>query len=68
MTKRIKFYLKHQEKTNCDRNYAISMGRSLLDQKYETKFLGIILDSEVNFKIHIKLVANKLNLGCFIDS
>lgn len=45
--------------------YQLDMGNIILETKSETKFLGLMLDSNITFKSHIELLAKKLNL-CLI--
>jgi hypothetical protein len=42
-------------------NYILNMGGNQLDNKLNTKFLGIELDSNITFKPHIVQICKKLN-------
>ena len=44
-------------------NYHIMMGTSVLNINNETKFLGLTLDSNIDFRLHLKSLAKKLNLN-----
>ena len=43
-------------------NFQINMSSQILEIKSETKFLGVILDKNIAFKLHIKELCLKLNL------
>ena len=44
-------------------NYHLMMGTSVLNINNETKFLGLTLDSNIDFRLHLKGLAKKLNLN-----
>ena len=45
----------------CDRNITISANNTLLEQKEECKFLGVVVDDQLNWKAHIKHISNKIS-------
>ena len=45
----------------CDRNITISANNTLLEQKTECKFLGVVVDDQWNWKAHIKHISNKIS-------
>ena len=44
----------------------ISYNGQVLDEVNNTKFLGIHMDSNMNWKIHIEQITHKLNVACFM--
>ena len=44
-------------------DFTLNMGQSILEINMETKFLGIVIDSNINFKSHLKSLCKKLNLN-----
>ena len=53
---------KAKRKKYREENYILYMGRSLLEHKTETKFLGITIDETITFKAHLKSLTKKLGL------
>ena len=49
--------------TNCRReqNVSISINNSEIDMVYKTKFLGVVIDSKLNWKDHVAMVKSKLS-------
>ena len=49
--------------TNCRRepNVNISINKCEIDMVYKTKFLGVVIDSKLNWKDHIAMVKSKLS-------
>ena len=47
--------------TNCrrDQNVNISMNNCEIDMVYKTKFLGVVIDSKLNWKYHAAMVKSK---------
>ena len=49
--------------TNCRReqNVNISINSCEMDMVYKTKFLGVVIDSNLNWKYHVAMVKSKLS-------
>jgi hypothetical protein len=41
--------------------YNITINNQLINRVYDTKFLGMYIDSQLNFKRHVKNLINKVN-------
>ena len=54
--------------TNCRReqNVNISINNCDIDMVYKTKFLGVVLDSKLNWKDHVAMVKSKLSISIAI--
>ena len=48
---------------NADQKFKVSIDGYLLEQVEHTKFLGVYVDSKLNWKTHIDYVANKISQG-----
>ena len=44
-----------------DRKIDIRVNNTVLEQKSECKFLGIIVDDDINWKSHIKYISSKIS-------
>ena len=47
-------------------NIQISIGNKLIDKVSETKFLGVIIDDQLNWQSHIKPIVTKLHKNYYI--
>ena len=47
-------------KRHCDKTILIKLDEYVIDRVYSTKFLGVVIDSELNWKEHIKKVKSKV--------
>ncbi len=57
--------IKFAPKTIAHVPLVISYKCQVLDEVNNTKFLGIHMDSNMNWKIHIEQITHKLNVACF---
>ena len=48
------------------RDFELTMGSSILHIKDETKFLGVKIDANINFKPHLRGLSKTLNLNIFM--
>ena len=48
---------------NCwmEQNVSISLNNCEIDMVYRTKFLGVVVDSKLNWKEHVTIVKSKLS-------
>ena len=53
-------------KTKYKDNIQISIGNKLIDKVSETKFLGVIIDDQLNWQSHIKQIVTKLHKNYYI--
>ena len=63
MRRPIKSFLKPEIKKIDEQIYHLIMGTSVSNINNETKFLGLTLDSNIDFRLHLKSLAKKLNLN-----
>ena len=45
----------------CNRKITISANNTPLEQKTECKFLGVVVDDQLNWKAHIQHISNKIS-------
>ena len=61
-TKTFQVIFKSPRKAICAEEHIVKLSTHTLELKNETKFLGIVLDSNITFKSHINDLCRKLNL------
>lgn len=57
--------LLHFKKSKHDNDCTVSFGNTLIEPVNKTKFLGIIIDNNLDWKSHIEYVNNKLNSSLY---
>ena len=60
-TKNFQVLFKAPNKNVWDENFDLTMGSSILEIKQETKFLGVLIDSNLTFTSHLKHLKQTLN-------
>ena len=53
-------------KSQVEQNIQISFGNKLINKVKETKFLGVIIDDQLNWHSHIKQIVSKLNKNYYV--
>ena len=53
-------------KSQVEQNIQISFGNKLINKENETKFLGVIIDDQLNWHSHIKQIVSKLHKNYYV--
>ena len=61
-------YMIFSLKTTIITNNKVCINNNVLERVYSTKFLGVILDSKLNWNEHIKYIKKKISMGISIIS
>jgi hypothetical protein len=59
-------FLQFRTKNSRSLDINLSFGNKIIENKIETKFLGIILDSTLKWSEHIESITPKLNGFCVV--
>jgi hypothetical protein len=58
-------FLQFRTKNSCSLDINLSFDNKTIENKIQTKFLGIILDSTLKWSEHIESITPKLNAACY---
>ena len=64
--KKTKFIIFKNTRKNNLYKFNIKFGSQTIEQTEEIKYLGVIIDSNLNWKPHIKFIKNKVSSGCWV--
>ena len=63
--KKTKFLIIKSNRKNLSYNFNIKFGSQIIQQTDQITYLGVIIDSKLNWKPHLDFISNKISSGCW---